>query len=191
MLSCMNRIHRRYCKSEKWRDLMGGEILPWVLKDVEVSGPTLEIGPGPGIVTDALLRLDDIDLTMLEIDPQAAERLRYRYGSRVRVQTADAAAMPLPDDSFAVVVCCTMLHHVPTRQGQDRVLAESQRVLRPGGVLVGSDSRTSFRFRMFHLFDVHNPVDPVGLPDRLEAAGFRDVLVEAIKGRFRFRAVAH
>lgn len=190
MILGVNLLHQRYCASEKWRELMVGQILPWTLQDVDLDGPVLEIGPGPGLVTEALIRFGAADLTTLEIDQESAERLRVRYGSRVRVETGDATAMPFPNASFAAVICCTMLHHVPTREAQDRVLAESRRVLRPGGVLAGSDSCTSLRFRLFHLFDVHNPVDPDGLPSRLAAAGFHDVFVDPIEGRFRFRAVA-
>ncbi len=130
---------------------MVGEILPWVLEGVELGGPVLEIGPGPGLVTEALVRYGVADLTTLEIEPEAAQRLRRRYGKRVQVETGDAAAMPFPEASFAAVVCCTMLHHVPTPSIQDRVLAEARRVLRPGGTLAGSDSRTGLGFRLIHL----------------------------------------
>jgi len=169
---------------------MVSEVLPWVLQDVDLEGPVLEIGPGPGVVTAALAQFGIDDLTTLEIDPGAARRLEQRIGSRVRVAVGDAAAMPFLAASFATVVSCTMLHHVPTSEAQDRVLAESRRVLVPGGTLAGSDSLTSIGFRLFHLFDTHNPVDPDGLPARLVAAGFDDVGVEVAQERFRFRAVA-
>ncbi|MEE9178017.1 MAG: class I SAM-dependent methyltransferase [Acidimicrobiia bacterium] len=186
----MNWLHQRYCVSEKWREEMVGQTLPWVLEDVELDGPVLEIGPGPGLVTEALVRLGVADLTTLEIEPEAAEGLRRRYGTQVRVEVGDAAAMPFSNASFGTVLCCTMLHHVPTREAQDRVLTESRRVLWPDGVLAGSDSRTSLGFRMFHVFDVHNPVDPQNFPERLTAAGFSDVSVDPVEDRFRFRAVA-
>jgi SAM-dependent methyltransferase len=71
-----------------------------------------------------------------------------------------------------------MLHHVPSRGLQDKLLAEAYRVLKPGGLFLGSDSTTSFRFRLFHLFDTCVPVEPEGFAARLEAAGFRDVRIE-------------
>lgn len=184
----MNRLHHRYCASEKWENLMVGEVLPWVLDGVDLDGPILEIGPGPGLVTAALVRYGVEALTTLEIDEAAADRLREHYGPRVTVVTGDATDMPFAEASFATVVCCTMLHHVPTAEGQDAVLRESMRVLRTGGVLAGSDSRISLRLRIFHLFDTFNPIDPDPLPQRLEAAGFASVSVDAVAGRFRFRA---
>lgn len=167
---------------------MVSEILPWVLEDVELAGPVLEIGPGPGLVTDALVRYGVTNLTALEIEARAADRLRGRYQGKVRIENGDAAAMPFEDSSFATVISCTMLHHVPTAQAQDRIFREAKRVLRSGGMFVGSDSRTSLAFRLFHLFDVHNPVDPSTLAERLVAAGFESPLVDPVAGRFRFRA---
>ncbi len=169
---------------------MVGEVLPQVLAGVDLSGRVLEIGPGPGLVTEALLRYGVDRLTTVEIDHVAAERLRDRYGDRVEVHTSSASSIPVDDDVFDLVVCCTMLHHVPTREEQDAILREVRRVLAPGGVLAGSDSKTSVRFRLFHLFDVHNPFAPGTMGSRLEAAGFGDVVVDESDARFVFRAVA-
>jgi SAM-dependent methyltransferase len=81
-----------------------------------------------------------------------------------------------------------MLHHVPSPALQDRVLSEVARVLRPGGVFAGVDSRYSARFRMLHLFDTMVVVDPETFPSRLQAAGFDGVRVDANDRAFRFRA---
>jgi SAM-dependent methyltransferase len=82
----------------------------------------------------------------------------------------------------------TMLHHVPSVALQDRLLAEVCRCLRPGGLLVGSDTLPSLRFRLYHLADTMVVVDPDRLPGRLEAAGFEEPLVDTRAGRIRFRA---
>jgi SAM-dependent methyltransferase len=81
-----------------------------------------------------------------------------------------------------------MLHHVPSAALQDRVLAEVARCLRPGGLLVGSDTLPSLRFRLYHLADTMVLVDPAGLPDRLRAAGFDQVSVTTRASRLRFHA---
>ncbi|MDE0133030.1 MAG: class I SAM-dependent methyltransferase [bacterium] len=186
----MNRIHDWYCKSARWKRLMVDHVLPDVLDGVDLQGRVLEIGPGPGLVTAALLECGVAGLTTVEIDPRAAERLRGRFGSSVTVHTGSASDLPLADQSFDVVVCCTMLHHVPTAAEQDDILAECRRVLAPGGVLAGSDSKTSPRLRMFHLWDTYNPVDPAGLEARLAGAGFDGVLVTESEKRFLFKATA-
>ena len=46
-----------------------------------------------------------------------------------------------------------MLHHVPSEALQDRLLAEVCCCLRPGGLLVDSDTLPSLRFRLYHLTD--------------------------------------
>jgi ubiquinone/menaquinone biosynthesis C-methylase UbiE len=84
----------------------------------------------------------------------------------------DAAALEYPDASFDTVVTFTMLHHVPTRALQDRVLAEAFRVLRPGGVFLGSDSLASDGLHGFHEGDTYNPVEPSAFLTRLQTAGF-------------------
>jgi len=88
------------------------------------------------------------------------------------VVAGDAAALGYPDASFDTVATCTMLHHVPTRAGQDRVLAEAFRVLRPGGTFLGSDSLPSDDLHRFHEGDVYNPVEPAAFLIRLQTVGF-------------------
>jgi SAM-dependent methyltransferase len=95
----------------------------------------------------------------------------------------------LPAHEFSSVVCFTMVHHIPTAELQDRLFAETFRVLRPGGVFAGSDSMRSVRFRIMHVRDTCNPVPPDTLPDRLRTAGFHDVRVETDDRRLRWRAV--
>jgi SAM-dependent methyltransferase len=123
------------------------------------------------------------------VDTAAAAALQQRLsGTGVRVVHGDGAAMPFADGSFSGVVAFTMLHHVPTAALQDRLLAEARRVLRPGGVFAGFDGVGSFLFRLVHLSDTYNPVDPATFGRRLEAAGFACVAVERGRARFRFRA---
>jgi SAM-dependent methyltransferase len=86
------------------------------------------------------------------------------------------------------VVCFTMLHHLPGAPAQDRLFAEAARVLRPGGVFAGTDSRPSLRWRLIHLGDICTPIDPGMLPGRLEAAGFTRVAVRADERMVRFAA---
>ena len=162
--------------------------MPWVLEGVDLGGNVLEVGPGYGVTTDLLLGMV-AHLTCVEVDGGLVERLRCRVpGRNVTILHEDATAMSLPDAAFDGAVCFTMLHHVPSPALQDRLLAEVARVLRPGGVFAGADSRYSRTFRLLHLFDTMVVVDPETFPERLTAAGFEDVQVDSNPHAFRFRA---
>ncbi|GAA0224306.1 class I SAM-dependent methyltransferase [Cryptosporangium japonicum] len=182
----MNWIHRRLCSSDTWFAKVEDTLIPWALNGVELGADVLEIGPGFGATTRVLARSVP-HLTAVEVDPASAARLGAGIPG-VRVVTGDATALDFADDSFDAVVCFTMLHHVPSPAAQDRLFAEAHRVLRPGGIFAGSDSRYSTRFRFLHVFDTMVVVDPDVLPDRLRAAGFDDPVVTPVPGSFKFRA---
>lgn len=173
----MNEEHLALLASDEWREKLLDVILPNALNGIHLGDQVLEIGPGPGMTTD-LLRADVECLTAVELDGRLAADLAKRLtGTNVTVVPADAAALPFDDCQFSAAVSFTMLHHVPTAPLQDRVFAEAARVLRPGGLLVATDSIASADLAALHLDDIYNPVDPRGLPERLAAAGFSDVRV--------------
>jgi len=190
ILPVVNILHRRYCRSDEWRKAVHQGMLPWVLGDVALGENVLEIGPGPGVTTD-WLRERVPNLTSIEIDHKLARSLKERLaGANVTVVEGDAAAMAFPDASFDSAVCFTMLHHVPSRALQDRLLSETARVLKPGGLFTGSDSTPTLRWRLFHLFDTCVPVEPDGFAARLEASGFRDAQVERQPQYATFKFIA-
>lgn len=184
----MNRLHRLYCRSSPWRRTLEERLLPWVLGDTALGDDVLEVGPGPGLVTD-VLRGRELPLTSIEIDPQLARALRTRLpSSEVTVVEGDATEMPFESGRFSAALSMTMLHHVPSASLQDRLLAEVYRVLRPGGIFLGCDSLSSRSFEIFHWFDTLVPVDPEGFGGRLEAAGFEEVAIDTAARAFRFEA---
>jgi ubiquinone/menaquinone biosynthesis C-methylase UbiE len=184
----MNRAHALICSSGWWARTVERELLPWGLKGVELREDVLEIGPGFGATTRVLAKRDG-HLSVLELEQGYCERLRRVLGERVTVEQGDAAQMPFPDGCFSAVVCFTMLHHLPTAELQDRLLAEAARVLRDGGIFAGTDSLGTGRFfKLLHVHDTLVPVPPDGLPKRLEGAGLADPRVQIGGRSFRFRA---
>ena len=184
----MNLLHRWLCSSDGWKRSVELQMLPWALEGLDLGANVLEIGPGYGATTD-VLRKRVVRLTCVEVDARLAEALRKREaGGNVTVVCEDATAMPFRDGEFDSAVCFTMLHHVPSPALQDRLLAEVARVLRPGGIFAGRDSRYSRRFHLLHLFDTMVVVDPATFADRLKAAGFENAHVDVEPHAFRFRA---
>ncbi|MGH8030491.1 MAG: class I SAM-dependent methyltransferase, partial [Arenimonas sp.] len=96
----------------------------------------LDLGCGSGEITRRLAqrypqaRLLGIDI--LEGPLAHARATNLDLGERVRFATGDAFALALPDAEFDLVVCRHLSQSVP---GFPRVLAQIDRVLRPGGWL--------------------------------------------------------
>jgi phosphatidylethanolamine/phosphatidyl-N-methylethanolamine N-methyltransferase len=109
--------------------------------DPELSGPILELGPGTGVVTEALIArgVSQERLTAIEFDPDFTRLVASRY-PKARVITGDAfdldgtlgtAAAPL----FAAIISgLPLLNHAPDRRCNfiDRALER----LKPGAPLV-------------------------------------------------------
>jgi SAM-dependent methyltransferase len=182
----MNRFHRWLCRSGLWRKALENKLIPWALDGLALGTELLEIGPGPGLTTGCLLRRAD-RLTAVEIDSRLAASLGRRLpATRVRVVQGDATCLPFADKTFTAAVCFTMLHHLPSRAAQDRLIGEVSRVLRPGGVFAGTDSLWSRGMQLIHAGDTLMTVNPGEFGRRLEAAGFSAVRIETEKRVFRF-----
>jgi SAM-dependent methyltransferase len=184
----MNDLHLQLLATPEWAEYVEHELLPWALNGRDLGDDVLEVGPGPGLTTDVLCR-HVARLTAVELDENLASALTDRlHGSNVTVEHADATDSGLAADRFSAATCFTMLHHVPSVEHQDALFHELFRVLRPGGVFVGTDAIDTPDLRALHTDDVFMPVDPATLPDRLAAAGFESITVERIEDRVHFAA---
>ncbi len=97
----------------------------------------LELGGGAGGGgLEILARLPaEARFTCTDLSPQMVLRARRRLPQRVEVLEADAQALPFSDGAFDRVVANLNLMIVPDT---DRALAETARVLRPGGLYLFS-----------------------------------------------------
>lgn len=184
----MNELHLKYCSSDEWADAIKKWIIPGALEHVRLGDEVLEVGPGPGRTTEVLREMAP-RLTAVEIDTDLAHKLGARLGrDGVRVVQGDGTRLPFPDDRFSAALSFTMMHHVPTPELQDQLLAEVARVLRPGGVLAGVDSLDSEGFRSMHVDDICVPLVPETLQERLRRAGFSEAVVDPNPYVLQFRA---
>ena len=79
----------------------------------------------------------DVDTT----DLAKAQSTRANLSTELELIRCNAKAIPLPDASIDVVYCHQLIHHV---LAQHEVLAELRRVLKPGGILLSSESCKNF-----------------------------------------------
>jgi ubiquinone/menaquinone biosynthesis C-methylase UbiE len=186
----MKAEHLDFLASERWAQMLERDLRPWLLALGGLGDDVLEIGPGPGLSTD-LLRTLAPTVSVVELDPSLAARLRERLTGTVRVVQADAAQTPFADGRFSAVVCFHMLHHVPSVAKQDAVLAEAARVLRAGGAFLCADALDLEAVRAAHEAqgETFVPLDPEPLRERLQRLGFRQVEVKQQAYQLLVRAV--
>lgn len=156
--------------------LVLGSFFGPIAADIAAAAPdgarVLEVGCGPGHLSIRLARQHGLDVTGLDLDPAMIERARAnadrsedgdeRWPSFL---IGDVAALPLPDESFDLVVSTMSMHHWadPTAG-----MAEIDRVLRPGASALIWDFRPGFQ--PFH-GDLPDPVEHThGAPLRVVGA---------------------
>ena len=86
----------------------------------------LDLGCGPGFYTRALRTLG---AQLIPVDNDPVE-LRSAGGPPEGALVVDAGALPLAEESVDGVLCSNLLEHTPRAEP---VIAEIERVLRPGG----------------------------------------------------------
>ena len=109
------------------------------LLDINAGDRVLDVGCGSGAVTRDIARRVGSRGLAVGLDPSPALLAVARefaeeagFGDRMEFREGDARRLPIPDRSFDVVVCVTVLSHVPKGEA---AIPELVRVLRPGGRL--------------------------------------------------------
>ncbi len=189
----MRGLEKLVLASRPWAVFSRSVLVPWLVAraDLPQRADALELGCGAGGETEALARrFPQWRITATDYDPdmvaRAAARLTY-LRDRIKVEQADATALPHPDAAFDIVVAMHVWHHVGDWRA---ATAEVHRVLRAGGALL--------------LFDVSVPpivarriprLAPPGaytvteLRDVLDATGFTSQL-RTSPGGVWYRALA-
>jgi ubiquinone/menaquinone biosynthesis C-methylase UbiE len=147
----MSRFERAFCCGAVWRSTSAA--IARELRAQRLGRDVLEIGAGSGSVAQQLLsRNPELALTAIDIDPHMTQAAATRLVGfpDASAKTADATAMPFPDDSFDAVISCLMLHHIVD---WERAVGEVARVLRPGGTFVGYDLVRTPLANLFHRLD--------------------------------------
>ena len=97
----------------------------------------LDVGCGTGSLTFALTKFADLDeITAIDYSPIFVEAANRRNTDpRIKIQQADACALPFEDGAFDRALALLVLHFVPEA---GKAVAEMRRVVRPGGVVAAT-----------------------------------------------------
>lgn len=156
--------------------------------DIRPGEHILDLGCGPGLLTQELARAVGPDGTVTGIDPSPVMRdtAMERCANEPAVQILDGTAqsLPLGDGSVDKAASLQVFEYLDDLSGP---IAELHRILRPGGRVVisdmhwdswvwSSDDRDRMQ-RMMAAWDSHlaDRSVPEKLPEKLAAAGFGNI----------------
>jgi ubiquinone/menaquinone biosynthesis C-methylase UbiE len=179
-------------------DVLNG-IVPFLralrAKLIELAAPVhgeqvLDVGCGPGTLAVAFeKRAGGGKVQGIDASPEmiaVAKSKAAKAGVDVAFQVASIAELPFAAASFDLVTSSLMLHHLPgdvKRKG----LAETRRVLKPGGRLLVVDFARPSHSRVGHLLSLFGHAHGVSTADdlgpMLKEAGYGEV--EVIPSRHR------
>lgn len=162
-------------------------LLSWAKEAHHLSGwglrdgmQILEIGSGPGFITEQLARfVPSGSVTSLEIDPVLIEKatnyMQTTGLSNWRIVEGNVMHMDLPDNTFDFVYARYLFQHLPDPVGAAK---EAMRVLKPGGKLVITDVDDKL-----DIFDPESSPEVMAIYERIEKS-HQDT--QASKGGNRF-----
>lgn len=131
--------------AEKWYEAQDDPIallrnqhkieVPWMLAEIRrhigYHAEILDMGCGAGLLANDIAlsgyKVTGIDLSTTSLKVAQARDVTHS----VKYQMGDVYKVPFANESFDVVTAMDLLEHV---SDPERVIAEAQRVLRPGGV---------------------------------------------------------
>lgn len=147
-----------------------------MLQRYDAQAPMLDAGCGTGL---NLASMPD-GSTGIDLNPRNLELIRQRL-PRHRVVEGDIESMPFEDGAFATVVCTEVLEHVPYPA---TALEEIRRVLKPGGLLIGSVPCRSLIWKLRFLSSTCPGDEPFHNEYRIPE-------VRALLGEFKVERVWH
>ena len=109
------------------------------LQDLEPTARVLDYGCGYGRIAKLALHEGFTNVEGVDTSPGLIERARRDLPNLTFHTLIDPPHLPYPDASIDAVLLLAVLTCVPTDAGQQQLITELTRVLRPGGLLYISD----------------------------------------------------
>jgi SAM-dependent methyltransferase len=160
---------------------------PWLSKRLGTGKRVLDIGCRDGTLTKLYAGANTV--VGVDIDADALALARQNHGFETHHLNLNVERLPFADQSFDVVVAGEVLEHL---QFPDVAVADIHRVLRPGGLFVGSvPNAFRLRNRLTFLLGRDFEEDPTHLhqfsPAKMRQLlrSFHDVEIDFLEGRYQ------
>ncbi|HDM92878.1 MAG TPA: ribosomal RNA small subunit methyltransferase A [Candidatus Korarchaeota archaeon] len=111
--------------------LLNAEALSYMVESAEIRTPdsVLEIGPGPGNLTEKLVERGPRQLTLVERDPRFVRLLRDRFGGYEWIEIVRGNALRILPDAQHSVMVSNPPYGISSRLVVKTVLSEFDRVI--------------------------------------------------------------
>jgi SAM-dependent methyltransferase len=176
-----------------WAGYVRQVVLPWVMMRYPAGQELLrEVAPANELATEVPTPANRppaepavaegaavLHVTAGEADGMLANELTRRFVRMTpTVVNVGSSELPFPDNHFDGAACLTTLHRLPTRRGQDQLLSELCRVLKPGSYLIGCDPLLAGLGSTSRVRQALKPIGFAELVPRIRLAGFYDIEAE-------------
>lgn len=184
----LSEYYGKYQTNRKKGTLYINERLIFIKNQIGEGKTVVELGCRYGDVIKLIYEKNDV--TGVDIDRGALKICEKRYGIKTKVANLNEM-LPFSNDEFDRVLLTEVLEHLPYI---DLSLKEIQRILRPGGKLVGSvPNGARLKNKLRFLFTDIIETDPMHLHHfsirtlrRCLINYFKDVKIIPISSRFLF-----
>ncbi len=172
----------------------GSRIVGLARRYAELPGPVVDMGSGPGFLTEELLRRG-YPVRAIDSSPESVELLRGRLAERAGFLGASVGALdaiPLSDAEAGTMFLVEVLEHLAADDRQ-QVVREIARVIRPGGILVATvpnqEDLDAKKIAcpdcgcVFHRVQHMQSLDAEIVSSLLDACGFEPLFVRGVNFR--------
>lgn len=120
----------------------------YLKKFIKKGDKVLDLGCGPASLWYRFIKIKSIDLIGVDISPNMIGVAKKLYPNN-KFKVGDTENIPFKDKTFDVVICSSVLHHLPKTNDSFK---EIGRVLKSGGILVGREPQTDLFIPETNLF---------------------------------------
>ena len=111
------------------------DFVKFAKKEIRKGDKVLDLGCGPASLWPYLTRIKNVEFVGADVSPKMIIEAKKLY-PKGKFMVADSENLPFQDEAFDIVICSSVLHHLPSPQ---KTFKEIRRVLKPYGKLIGRE----------------------------------------------------
>ena len=111
------------------------DFVNYAKEEIKKGDKVLDLGCGSASLWPYLTKIKDIELIGADVSPKMITEAKKLF-PKGKFIVADSENLPFQDEAFDIVICSSVLHHLPSPQ---KTFKEIRRVLNPYGKLIGRE----------------------------------------------------